>query len=627
MFFGLTNSPATFQALMNSIFVDLIAKGRVAVYLDDILIYSTTLEEHHQTTHEVLRRLQENDLYLRPEKCEFDQKQVEYLGMVIYEGQVSMDPVKVHAVREWATPRNLQVDASGYATGGVILQQLEDGLWHPVAYRSESMAPAEWNYKIYDQEMLAIIWALEDWRHYLEEWEEEDGLVYYKEKLYVPEDKGLHTNVLKQCHDVPTAGHLGEHGTLEQGCERCQHSKPAAHPDATLHLHDVPEGLWNVVGVDLITELPESQGYDAIITYVDLYSKQVHVLLMVTTLDARGVTDIHYREIFHLHGIPHKFVSDRGPQFAAQVTHALYKHLGIQVGLTTAYHPSENGQTEQANQEIEQFLHLFVSKHQDDWADWLPTAEFVLNSRVHTAHDKSPFEVVYGYRPDFTIPAGRRMNKFLALEARLEGLKKIQEEAEAALWMGKEKMKEAYEEEKRKVHEFKVGDKVWLSAKDIHIHPASRKLGPRQLGPYEVVEHIGDLDYCLKLPPAMKVHNQAPAPEAVEVEGEEQHLVEEVLDSRIYRKKLQYLVRWEGYGEEEDSWEPAENLDHAKTKVRQFYKKNPNAPTRVAAALFATLPWQKLENFTEATTDLVWEEGKRVGHGLSQTIEFREGVM
>ncbi|ESK83986.1 hypothetical protein Moror_7489, partial [Moniliophthora roreri MCA 2997] len=217
---------------------------------------------------------------------------------------------------------------------------------------------------------------------------------------------------------------------------------------------------------------------------------------------------------------------------------------------------------------------------------------------------------------------GWRMNKFPALEAQLEGLRKIREEAEAALQIGKEKMKEAYEEGKKKAHEFKVGDKVWLSAKDIHIHQASRKLGPRQLGPYEVVDRIGDLDYCLKLPLAMKVYNifhvnclslwkgneinsqQAPAPEAVEVEGEEQHLVEEVLDSQIYRKKLQYLVRWEGYGEEKDSWEPVENLDHGKTKVRQFHKKNPNAPTRVAAALFATLPWQKLVNFTEATTDL-----------------------
>ena len=83
MFFGLTNSPATFQALMNSIFSDLIAEGKVAVYLDDILIFTITLEEHRTVVNEVLQRLRTHDLYLRPEKCQFEQEEIEYLGLVI----------------------------------------------------------------------------------------------------------------------------------------------------------------------------------------------------------------------------------------------------------------------------------------------------------------------------------------------------------------------------------------------------------------------------------------------------------------------------------------------------------------------------------------------------------------
>jgi hypothetical protein len=239
MFFGLTNSPATFQALMNTIFADLVAAGKVAVYLNDILIYSSTLDEHRNTTHEVLQRLLTHDLYLRPEKCEFDREEVEYLGLIIKEGQVTMDPVKVKAIADWPTPRNLhelqgflgfanfyrrfikdfakiarplndltkkdvqwtwnrsqhrafqtlketflqkpilvvwepnrptrlEIDALGYATGGVLLQKLDDDRWHPVAFRSQSMIDAERNYEIYDKEMLAIIRTLEDWRHYLE---------------------------------------------------------------------------------------------------------------------------------------------------------------------------------------------------------------------------------------------------------------------------------------------------------------------------------------------------------------------------------------------------------------------------------------------------------------------------
>jgi hypothetical protein len=98
MFFGLTNLPATFQALMNTIFADLIAEGKVAVYLDDILIWSSTLEEHRKIVHEVLWRLEEHDLYLHPKKCEFEQSHVDYLGLVISPSKVSMDPVKVKAV-------------------------------------------------------------------------------------------------------------------------------------------------------------------------------------------------------------------------------------------------------------------------------------------------------------------------------------------------------------------------------------------------------------------------------------------------------------------------------------------------------------------------------------------------
>jgi hypothetical protein len=108
MFFGLTNSPAMFQALMNAIFADLIAEGKVTVYLDDILIWSSTLEEHWKIVHEVLQRLEEHNLYLQPEKCEFKQSHVDYLGLVISPGKVSMDPVKVQAVRDWTPPTKLK---------------------------------------------------------------------------------------------------------------------------------------------------------------------------------------------------------------------------------------------------------------------------------------------------------------------------------------------------------------------------------------------------------------------------------------------------------------------------------------------------------------------------------------
>jgi len=98
MFFGMTNSPATFQTMMNNIFWNLIVEGIMVVYLDDILIFTKTKEEHKQVVRRVLQVLKENKLFLRPEKCEFCKQRIEYLGLVISENEVSMDPVKVAGV-------------------------------------------------------------------------------------------------------------------------------------------------------------------------------------------------------------------------------------------------------------------------------------------------------------------------------------------------------------------------------------------------------------------------------------------------------------------------------------------------------------------------------------------------
>ena len=94
----MTNSPATFQALMNSVFADLIAKGQVAVYMDDILIYSRDIKSHRLVVREVLKRLKHYDLYLKPEKCEFEQQSIEYLGMIIRPGKY-----------RWTLERSLQL--------------------------------------------------------------------------------------------------------------------------------------------------------------------------------------------------------------------------------------------------------------------------------------------------------------------------------------------------------------------------------------------------------------------------------------------------------------------------------------------------------------------------------------
>ena len=104
--FELTNSLATFQTIMNEIFMDLIAESKMYVYIDDILIYLADLAEHHQIMDMVLKQLRKHKLYLKPDKCEFKQQCIKYLGLIISERKIEMDPVKVAGVAEWPTPQS-----------------------------------------------------------------------------------------------------------------------------------------------------------------------------------------------------------------------------------------------------------------------------------------------------------------------------------------------------------------------------------------------------------------------------------------------------------------------------------------------------------------------------------------
>jgi len=105
MFFGLINSPATFQAMMNKLLRDLINTGKVAAFIDDVIIGTETEKGHDKIVAEVIRRLEENDLYIKPEKCRWKVREVEFLGVVIRLEGIKMEKEKVKGVLEWPTPK------------------------------------------------------------------------------------------------------------------------------------------------------------------------------------------------------------------------------------------------------------------------------------------------------------------------------------------------------------------------------------------------------------------------------------------------------------------------------------------------------------------------------------------
>ena len=280
-------------------------------------------------------------------------------------------------------------------------------------------------------------------------------------------------------------------------CDKCQHYQKDIHPKAQIHPQEVSEGPWQLIGIDLISPLPMSKGKDMILNVVNHYTKQIHLFPVTSQITADRVAGIYFDFVFPLHGVPHKIISDRGPQFVARSMHALSKWLGIDAGLITAYHPQANGQVKQKNQEVEAYLCLFISKCQDDWVDLLSPAEFDINSWLNSVTGHMPFELLYGYTLDFTIPAERPIGIPL-VDKCLQKLCSMRIDAGAALCFSKEHMKTTPQH--HILHKFVVGDQVWLQAKQIKIHQQSAKLGPKQLGPFKVTEVLSDIDYRLTHP-------------------------------------------------------------------------------------------------------------------------------
>ena len=137
--------------------------------------------------------------------------------------------------------------------------------------------------------------------------------------------------------------------------------------------------------------LPESQGYNMVMVVVDCFSKYVYFLPTNTTVTSKGIAWLFINHVFQDHRFPIKVISDRGTQFISQFMKELYEVLGIKGNPSTAYHPQTDGQTECVNQEVKEFLTIFINNKQDDWSEWLPITQFCHNDQQHSATKHSPF--------------------------------------------------------------------------------------------------------------------------------------------------------------------------------------------------------------------------------------------
>jgi hypothetical protein len=306
-----------------------------------------------------------------------------------------------------------------------------------------------------------------------------------------------------------------------------------------------------MIAMDLITDLPASQGYDSILTIVDHgCSKAAIFLPCQKAIDAKGVATLYAERIFPFYGIPRRIISDRDPRFTAQFTKEICTILNIDQNLSTAYHPQTDGQSERAKQRVEQYLRIYRNSEQNDWAALLPLAQYVHNTWVNESTGQTPFDLLIGHTP--TIHNGSIDATIPEVTRRKEWLERNRLWAQAALKNAQRLLVKRSERKKGQRHYqgFAEGEQVWLEGTNLRLSHPTTKLAPKQYGPFTITKIISPVVYQLELPGHWAIHNVfhaslltpykemeehgtnyiQPPPDVIE--GEEEYEVEWIMNSQ-----------------------------------------------------------------------------------------------
>jgi hypothetical protein len=449
---------------------------------------------------------------------------------------------------------------------------------------------------------------LPDYMHFTD-----DVLMIY-ERIYVPPNCRL--EVLKLCHDSLLAGHPGVAKTIAlilrtywwsnvrrsvknyvSSCEICSRAKSSRKmPSGLLKPLPVPDQPWKSISMDFIVDLPKVNQFDAILVVVDRFSKQAHFIPCNKKVTAQELAKIYIENVFKLHGIPSDIVSDRGPIFTSNFWREFSKLLNIELNFSSAFHPESDGQTERVNQILEQYLRCYLDYQQTNWIDLLPLAEFSYNNAEHNSTKRSPFFTNYGYNPILDFSCDLTDCSVPGVEERFKMLQENFEIVKTELNLAQQVHKRFADAHRSPAPDFIVGSKAWLVRRNIKTTRPCQKLDYKKLGPYEIIEKINEVAYRLKLPKGWRIHNvfhvsllepcvpnsfpgrRVPPPPPIVVEDDVEYEVEEIVDSRLRYKKIQYLAKWVGYGPEENTWLKLADVENCMSLVDEFHRRYPHKP-------------------------------------------------
>uniref|UniRef100_A0A453G2D1 Retrotransposon protein, putative, Ty3-gypsy subclass n=1 Tax=Aegilops tauschii subsp. strangulata TaxID=200361 RepID=A0A453G2D1_AEGTS len=440
--------------------------------------------------------------------------------------------------------------------------------------------------------------------------EDEHDTLWFEDRIYVPNNAEIRKLILQETHDSPYSIHPGntkmyldlkehfwwtgvkkdiaEYVAICDVCQRvkAEHQKPAG----LLQPTPIPEWKCDKLGMDFITGLPRTRvGYDSIWVVVDRLTKVAHFIPVKTTYTSAKLAKIYMTRIVCLHGVPRTIVSDRGTLFTSKFWHQLHQTLQTRLEFSTAFHPQTDGQTERVNHILEDMLRACALDYGSSWDENLPYADFSYNNSYQASLKMAPFEALYGRRCRTPLTWDEVGDRQLfgpdLIKESEEKVKLIRDRLKVA-----QSRQKSYADSKRKEVTYEIGDRAYLRVsplRGVKHFGVKGNLAPRFVGPYRVLERMGEVAYKLELPEGLSgVHDvfhvsqlkkchaeMADIPlrdtvplEAIQLDSdltyEEKPVKILEFASRVTRSKVIKFckVQWSHHTEDEATWEREDDL-------------------------------------------------------------------
>ncbi|GJY38126.1 RNA-directed DNA polymerase [Tanacetum coccineum] len=516
--FGLSNAPSTFMRLMNQVFKPFIGHF-VVVYFDDILIYSSSLEQHLSHLRQIFSVLRAQKLYANGKKCHFLVTEVTFLGYIVTGSGIKMDPAKVEAIISWPTPSTIH-DIRSFHGLASFYRRFIQNFSSIIAPLTECMKGGRFTWtseaaKAFDilkaKVTEAPVLALPNFDEVFQVEcdasrvgiggvlsQNQRPIAFFSEKLndarrreiWSKYDNGPFQQFSKldgYLFKGGLAGHFGSDKTL--ALLREQFYWPKMERDVNKLLERC--------------RLPRTQRTkDSVMVVVDRFSKMAHFVPCAKMFDASQVAKLYFAEIMKLHGVPKTLTSDRDVKFVSHFWRTLWTRLGSKLQFSSSHHPQTDGQTEVVNRSLGNLLRSLIGDNAKQWDLILPQAEFAYNRSVNRTTNKSPFEVVYGQNPitplDLVpvLEVGRFSEEWADHS---ELIKELHRSVQKQIIRHNKQYKE-HADKCRKQVLYREGDLVWIHLRKNRF-PAGhfRKLKPRGDGPFRVLKKINDNAYKIEL--------------------------------------------------------------------------------------------------------------------------------